>query len=48
MSTRPHARGTITPNTLKQLETKTWAQVRRWAKLTINAYWFAVTARSLS
>ncbi len=48
MSTRPHARGTITANTLKQLETKTWAQIRRWAKLAINEHWFTVTARSLA
>jgi hypothetical protein len=48
LSTRPHARGTITANTLKQLETKTWAQIQRWVKLAINARWFTVTERSLS
>jgi hypothetical protein len=48
MSTRPHVRGTITANTLKQLETKTWAQIRKWAKLAINARRFVVTERSLS
>lgn len=48
MSTRPHARGTITANTLKQLETKTWAQIQRWTKLAINAHWFIITERSLS
>ena len=47
MSTRPHARGTITANSLKQLETKTWAQIREWGKLAINAHWFTVLARSL-
>jgi len=45
MSTRPVARGTITANTLTQLETKTWAQIRRWAKLAINAHWFQLTER---
>ena len=48
MSTRPHARGTITANTFNQLETKTWAQIRKWAKLALNAHWFSVSERSLS
>ncbi len=30
MSTRPYARGTITANTVKQLETKTWAAVQKF------------------
>jgi hypothetical protein len=47
MSTRPHARGTITANTIPQLQTKTWAQVQRWAKLAITSSWFVVTERSL-
>src|SRR2546422_8893604 len=30
MSTRPHSQGTVTANTFAQLETKTWAAVKRW------------------
>src|SRR4026207_1905295 len=29
MSTRPHAQGTVTANTMTQLETKTWASIKR-------------------
>jgi hypothetical protein len=47
MSTRPNARGTITASTRQQLETRTWAQVQRWAKLLINSHWFTVTKHSL-
>lgn len=43
MSTRPHAQGTITANTFPQLETKTWAQIRKWTQLAINAHWFHVS-----
>src|SRR5262245_16569574 len=42
MSTRAHAQGTVTANTYTQLETKTWAAVKRWAKLCITAHWFTV------
>ena len=47
MSTRPNARGTISANTLSQLEMKTWAQIRKWFKFAINAHWFTITAHSL-
>ena len=30
MSTRPYAQGTNTANTFAQLETKTWASIKRW------------------
>ena len=40
MSTRPHAQGTITANTYTQLETKTWAAVKRWMALCITSHWF--------
>jgi hypothetical protein len=43
MSTRPHCRGTITANTFKQLQSKTWASIQKWAKLCITAHWFEVT-----
>lgn len=44
MVTRPHAIGTITANTFTQLETKTWAAIQHWAKLSIFADWFEVTS----
>lgn len=42
MSTRPHAQGTVTANTFSQLETKTWASIKRWTALSITAHWFQV------
>jgi hypothetical protein len=42
MSTRAHAKGTITANTFTQLETKTWSAVKRWAPLCITGHWFKV------
>ena len=42
MSTRPHAQGTVTANTFTQLETKTWAAIKRWTALCITAHWFVV------
>lgn len=42
MSTRPHAQGTVTANTFTQLETKTWAAVKRWTALCITSHWFTV------
>lgn len=42
MSTRPFSQGTVTANTSAQLETKTWAQIAKWAKLSITADWFNV------
>lgn len=48
MSTRPGATGTVTANTVPQLESKTWAQIRKWAKLCITAHWFTRTARRMA
>jgi hypothetical protein len=42
MSTRPYAQGTITANTFSQLETKTWASVKRWTALCLTSHWFVV------
>ena len=42
MSTRPHAQGTVTANTFTQLETKTWAAVKRWTALCLTGHWFAI------
>lgn len=44
MSTRPGAQGTVTANTVKQLDTKTWPQIQKWTKLCITAHWFDVTS----
>lgn len=42
MSTRPYAQGTITANTFTQLETKTWAAIKRWSALCITASWYVI------
>lgn len=42
MSTRPFAQGTVTANTFTQLQTKTWASIRRWTKLCLTGHWFVV------
>lgn len=44
MSTRPRCRGTVTANTMPQLDTKTWAAVQYWAKLCLTAHWFEVNS----
>lgn len=43
MSTRPFSQGTVTANTGPQLETKTWAQIAKWTKLSITGHWFDIT-----
>lgn len=47
MSTRPHLSGVVTAGTKTQLETKTWREVAKWKKLSINGYWFNWTATKL-
>lgn len=47
MSTRPHCQGTVTANTFTQLETKTWAAIQRWTKLSLTAHWFTITSNRL-
>lgn len=47
MSTRPHAQGTVTANTITQLDTKTWARVKVWAKLCITADWFEINSERM-
>jgi hypothetical protein len=44
MSTRPHAQGTITANTITQLSTKTWSAIQRWTKLCKTGHWFELNA----
>jgi hypothetical protein len=43
MSTRPHAKGTVTANTFQQLSTRTWATIQTWTRRCITAHWFTVT-----
>ncbi|MEW5722530.1 MAG: terminase [Thermodesulfobacteriota bacterium] len=44
MSTRAHPQIVVTANTRVQLETKTWRELAKWHKLSINAHWFEWTA----
>ncbi len=48
MSTRPYAVGTVTANTFSQLETKTWPQIVKWAKLLINQHWFNISGSAIN
>jgi hypothetical protein len=43
MATRPFAQGTVTANTSPQLETKTWAQIAKWSKMSLVSHWFNTT-----
>ena len=43
MSTRPHSQGTVTANTSPQLNTKTWAQIAKWNRLSITSHWFTIS-----
>jgi hypothetical protein len=47
MSTRPHCQGTVTANTFTQLETKTWAAILRWTRLSITSSWFLTTGNRI-
>lgn len=47
MSTRPNCRGTVTANTGAQLDTKTWAAIVHWAKLSITAHWFEINTQRM-
>ncbi len=47
MSTRPHAKGTVTANTFQQLSTRTWATIQTWTKRCITAHWFTVTSEKM-
>jgi hypothetical protein len=44
LSTREDTRGIITAGTEPQLETKTWPELAKWHRLSINADWFEFTA----
>lgn len=40
MSTRPFCSGSVTANTAKQLQTKTWGELAKWHKRFIANHWF--------
>ena len=44
MSTRPGCNGVVTANTVEQLRGKTWAELSKWWKLSINSHWFDYAA----
>lgn len=48
LSTRPYSQGTVSANTFAQLETKTWASIRRWTAMCITGHWFNVTGDRIS
>ena len=43
MSTRPNPQIVVTANTKTQLETKTWRELAKWHRMSINAGWFEWT-----
>lgn len=47
MSTRPHCQGTVTANTITQLQTKTWAAIQRWTKLCKTGHWFTLNSERM-
>jgi hypothetical protein len=47
LSTGVDTRVIVTANTEGQLKTKTWAEVAKWHRLSINRDWFTFTATSL-
>ncbi len=47
LSTMPDARVVVTANTDGQLRTKTWPEVTKWHRLSINAHWFRATATAV-
>jgi len=47
MSTFEDCRGVVTANTEGQLRTKTWPEVAKWHRLSINKHWFDVTATAI-
>jgi hypothetical protein len=47
MSTRPGCQGTVTANTVSQLETKTWPAVDKWTKLCQTREWFMLGTTSI-
>ena len=47
MSTREDTRGVVTASTDTQLRTKTWPEIAKWHRLSLNAFMFTVTATAI-
>lgn len=47
MATRPHCKGVVTANTASQLETKTWAEIKKWMSMSVVADMFEIKATSI-
>ena len=47
LDTRPHSIGTVTAGTYVQLESRTWAAIQYWKKLSITAHWFDIQASGI-
>lgn len=47
LATRPHCKGVVTANTANQLETKTWAEIRKWMKRSLVADMFEVKSTTI-
>lgn len=47
MVTRPHSQGVVTANTKDQLDTKTWATVRRWTRACLFGSWFTINTQKM-
>lgn len=47
ISTRPYSIGTVTANTYPQLESRTWAAIQRWTRLSITGHWFHIRSKGI-
>lgn len=47
ISTMEDTRGVVTANTETQLKQKTWAELAKWHRMSINAHWFEFTATAI-
>lgn len=47
LDTRPHSIGTVTAGTYTQLESRTWAAIQFWKKLSCTAHWFDIQASGI-
>lgn len=45
MSTRKDAQGTVTANSFRQLQTKSWAAIRDWGAMCITSHWFTLSSQ---
>lgn len=45
MSTRKGAQGTVTANSYRQLQSKTWSAIRDWGSMCITSHWFTLTTQ---